>query len=109
MEQRQIKLEPVLVLGSKSTFAIIDQTDDIHRKRGTITVDYSPADIRKLMSEGLDYDAMLSHYEDKIYGLVKYYIAGDWKSVDDNEEVMAIVSKHVGLQLGKLDPEHNQA
>ncbi len=99
---RKIKLEPVLEFGSRCDFAIIDVTESnlqdasaSGKKRGIITIDYAPSDVRQLISEGKDLDGTLQYYHDRIYSLVKYYISGDWECVSGYEDAMAIVKRHI--------------
>ena len=97
---RKIILEPVLEFGNKCDFAIIDVTEcgdssAAGKKRGTITIDYAPADVRQLISGGNDLDGALRYYHDRIYSLVKYYISGDWECVRGYDEAMDIIRRHI--------------
>ena len=98
---RKIILEPTLEFGSRCDFAIIDITENESstggsgKKRGTITIDYSPADVRQLIADGNDLDGALKYYHDRIYSLVKYYISGDWECVQGYEEAMGIIQRHI--------------
>lgn len=92
---RKIKLEPILEFGSKADFAIIDVTEAPFRKRGTITIDYAPSDIRTLREEGLDLKGALAYYENRIYELVKYYISGDWEDAGGLDGAMEIINDHL--------------
>ena len=99
---RRIRLTPVLEFGSRAEFAIIDVTESPEKKRGTITVDYSPADIDRLKETGLDYDGAMDYYKERIYGLVKYYISGDWEDACAGPNgcgmagALEIVGRHIG-------------
>ena len=94
---RQILLKPKLEFGSRCDFAIIDVTESAEGKqRGTITIDYSPADVRRLISEGKDLAGALEYYQAHIYDLVKYYISGDWECIGGFDEAMDIITKHIG-------------
>lgn len=92
---RKIRLEPVLEFGSRADFAIIDVTEEPARKRGTITIDYAPSDIRQLQQRGLDLDGAIEYYKDRIYSLVKYYISGDWECAGGYDEAIEIIMQHV--------------
>lgn len=106
---RQIKLVTLLEFGSRVELAIIDMTEAINgggndskkdfggKKRGTITVDYSPSDLRELRERGLDLSGMLQHYESRIYCLVKYYISGDWEYMDseNKDSVINMLKRHI--------------
>ena len=107
---RKIILEPALEFGSRCQFVIIDVTESSSldaakndfpdtapagKKRGTITIDYAPADVRQLIAEGKDLSGALEYYRDRIYSLVKYYISGDWECVAGYDEAIGIVKKHI--------------
>ena len=96
---RKIRLEPVLEFGSRCELAIIDVTesesDETGKKRGTITIDYSPADVRQLIAEGRNLEGALDYYRDRIYSLVKYYISGDWEDAGGYENALSLVRKHI--------------
>ena len=98
---RKIILEPTLEFGSRCDFAIIDITESESsangsgKKRGTITIDYSPADVRQLIADGNDLDGALKYYHDRVYSLVKYYISGDWECVRGYDEAMDIIKRHI--------------
>ena len=96
---RKIILEKTLEFGSRCDFAIYDVTDCAEsgqgKKRGTITIDYSPADVRNLISEGKDLEAALLYYRDRIYSLVKYYISGDWECVSGLDGALETITKHI--------------
>ncbi len=94
---RQIILKPTLEFGNKCDFAIIDVTESADGKqRGTITIDYAPADVRRLVSEGKDLTGALDDYKTRIYDLVKYYISGDWECVRGFDEALNVIVKHIG-------------
>ncbi|MBR0127495.1 MAG: hypothetical protein IJL99_04455 [Firmicutes bacterium] len=102
---RQIILKPTLEFGSRCDFAIIDVTECAKasaanpsggKQRGTITIDYSPADIRQLLAESKDLTGALDYYRTRIYDLVKYYISGDWECVQGFDEAIDIITKHIG-------------
>ena len=96
---RKIRLEPVLEFGSRCDFAVIDVTDDPSsasgKKRGTITIDYSPADVRQLIAEGKDLAKALEYYNSRIYDLVRYYITSEWECVQGYDEAMSIIRSHI--------------
>lgn len=94
---RKIKLELVVEFGSRADFAIIDITEEPVKKRGTITIDYTPSDVREHINAGLDLAGALDYYRNRIYQLVKYYIAGDWEDAGGLEEAMEIIEKHVRI------------
>ena len=99
---RQIILKPKLEFGSRCDFAIIDVTESPDGKqRGTITIDYSPADVRSLIAQGKDLSGALEYYRTRIYDLVKYYISGDWECVGGFDEAMEIITKHIGSHFGQ--------
>ena len=65
---RKIKLESVLEFGSRCDFAIIDVTEcgpgaSPGKKRGTITIDYAPADAQQLLADGKDLDGSPAFWE----------------------------------------------
>ena len=66
------------------------------RKRCGITLEYAPRDIRDLEGRGMDRQAMLDYYRQRIYDLVRINISQDWACAGGMEEVMAIVEKHLG-------------
>lgn len=92
---RKIRLEKLLEFGSRADFAIIDVTEEPGKKRGTITIDYAPADIEELKKRGLDLKAMIDYYESRIYDLVKYYISGDWEDAGSLEGALEVVRRHL--------------
>lgn len=97
---RKIKLESVLEFGSRCDFAIIDVTEcgpgaSPGKKRGTITIDYAPADAQQLLADGKDLDGSLQYYRERIYALVKFYISGDWECVDGLAGAMEIIERHI--------------
>ena len=91
---RKIKLENTLEFGSRADFAIIDVTEGA-RKRGTITIDYAPSDIRQLQTEGLDLEGAMEYYRNRIYNLVRYYISGDWEDAGGLSDALALIRRHV--------------
>lgn len=95
---RKIKLETALEFGSRADFAIIDVTEEPNKKRGTITIDYAPADINELKERGLDLDGMMDYYRTRIYDLVKYYISGDWKDAGGLDDALALIRRHISSQ-----------
>ncbi len=93
---RKIILRAVLEFGSRADFEIIDVTDKPEgKKRGTITVDYAPSDILQLKAQGMDFDSALEYYRERIYGLVKHYLSGDWECVDGFDKALEIVKSHI--------------
>ena len=98
---RKIKLELSLEFGSRADFNIIDVTEEPVRKRGTITIDYAPDDIRELMDRGLDLDGAMEYYKDRIYGLVKYYISGDWEDAGGYAEALDTIREHLEPRYGQ--------
>lgn len=92
---RKIKLESVLEFGSRADFAIIDITENPAKKRGTITIDYAPSDIRQLQDQGLDFEGAMAYYKDRIYSLVKYYISGDWEDAGGYDDAMKLIERHI--------------
>lgn len=95
---KQIRLVPALELGNKLNVDVMDFPDgsDACRKRCGITLEYAPRDIRDLESRGMDREAMLDYYRQRIYDLVKVNISQDWECCGGMEEVMSIVEKHIG-------------
>lgn len=93
---RKIYLEPALEFGSRCDFTIWDVTEgQPGKKRGTITIDYARADVRRLTSEGKDLEGCLAYYRGRIYDLVKYYISGDWEWEGGYDEAMEIIVRHI--------------
>lgn len=119
---KQIELVPALELGNKLNVDVIDFPDaekisesaeqapgDVQvravqaeavpagrrRRRCGITLEYAPRDVRELQEQGMDPDAMLEFYRQRVYDLVKLNIAQDWECVKGMEEVLAIVEKHL--------------
>ena len=92
---RKIKLEPALEFGSRADFAIIDVTEEPAKKRGTITIDYAPVDVKQLIEQGLDFDGAMDYYRNRIYSLVRHYISGDWEDAGGYDQAMEIIGKHV--------------
>ena len=37
----------------------------------------------------------MEYYKDRIYGLVKYYISGDWEDAGGYADALDIISKHI--------------
>ncbi|MDD6190025.1 MAG: hypothetical protein PUB75_00335 [Firmicutes bacterium] len=99
---RKIKLEKAVEFGSRCELNIIDITEGTDKKRGRITVDYAPADVGPLKEKGLTVDEALKEYEERIYGLVKYYISGDWDWIQGKKETMEMIEKHIAPQMEKL-------
>ena len=95
---KQIRLVPALELGNKLNVDVMDFPDgsDACRKRCGITLEYAPRDIRDLKERGMDREAMLDYYRQRIYELVKVNISQDWECCGGMEEVMSIVEKHIG-------------
>jgi len=95
---KQIRLVPALELGNKLNVDVMDFPDgsDACRKRCGITLEYAPRDIRDLKERGMDREAMLDYYRQRIYDLVKVNISQDWECCGGMEEVMSIVEKHIG-------------
>lgn len=95
---KQIRLVPALELGNKLNVDVMDFPDgsDACRKRCGITLEYAPRDIRDLKERGMDREAMLDYYRQRIYDLVKVNISQDWECSGGMEEVMSIVEKHIG-------------
>ena len=99
---KQIRLVPALELGNKLNVDVMDFPDgpageDVPcRKRCGITLEYAPRDIRDLEGRGMDREAMLDYYRQRIYDLVKVNISQDWECCGGMEEVMSIVEKHIG-------------
>lgn len=94
---RKIKLELALEFGSRADFAIIDVTDEPAKKRGTITIDYAPVDVKQLIEQDLDFDGAMDYYKNRIYALVRHYISGDWEDAGGYDEALDIIGKHVRL------------
>lgn len=69
---------------------------DSCRKRCGITLEYAPRDIRELAERGMDQEAMLDYYRQRIYDLVRINISQDWACAGGMEEVMSIVEEHIG-------------
>ncbi len=69
---------------------------DSCRKRCGITLEYAPRDIRELADRGMDREAMLDYYRQRIYDLVRINISQDWACAGGMEEVMSIVEEHLG-------------
>lgn len=92
---RKIKLEAALEFGSRADFAIIDVTETPIKKRGTITIDYAPVDITELKNRGLNLEGAMDYYRNRIYGLVKHYISGDWEDAGGLDDALTIIRSHV--------------
>ena len=92
---KQIELVPALELGNKLNVDVIDFPDGRRRKRCGITLEYAPRDVRELQSQGMDREAMLAYYRQRVYDLVKVNISQDWECTGGMEEVLAIVEKYI--------------
>ncbi|MGI6766893.1 MAG: hypothetical protein ACOX4R_06720 [Lentihominibacter sp.] len=93
---RKIVLRAALEFGGRADFEIIDVTEKPEgQKRGTITIDYAPSDILQLKEQGMDFDAALEYYRTRIYGLIKYYLSGDWECVEGFDKALEIVESHI--------------
>ena len=92
---RKIRLTLALEFGRRAEFAIIDVTEGADKTRGNITIDYAPADVNQLKEQGLDMNGAMEYYKDRIYGLVKYYISGDWEDAGGYDDALDIISKHI--------------
>ena len=113
---KQIELVPALELGNKLNVDVMDfpdlpeddgtapagkpaaaavTTDTRRRKRCGITLEYAPRDIRQLREEGMDIEAMLVYYRQRVYDLVKLNISQDWECIGGMDEVLRIVERHL--------------
>lgn len=95
---KEIRLVPAMEYEHKLDVDVMDfpeGRDTKARKRCGITLDYGWRDIAALDEKGLDLDAKLSHYEDRIYELVKINIAQDWTCVGGMDEIREILKKHL--------------
>ena len=103
---KQIRLIPALELGNKLNVDVMDfpdlpedgagiTADTRRRKRCGITLEYAPRDIRQLREAGMDMEAMLAYYRQRVYDLVKLNISQDWECAGGMDEVMDIVKKHI--------------
>lgn len=94
---KEIELKPVMEYDHKLELDVIDFVDGDRtrpRKRCGITVDYSWRDIKELEDMGMDPEAMMEHYRNLIYDLVKVNIAQDWECVGGMDETLEIVRRH---------------
>lgn len=101
MSKRKIQLEMVTEFSGRCELRIMDVTESPNRKRGTITVDYAPADLQRLLDEGMDTAKALEYYEQRIYDLVKYYISGDWEWISGRDEIMEMIKRHIEPRMEK--------
>lgn len=96
---KEIALIPDKPFHNNVDIAVMDfpkgMEDGTKRKRCTITVDFAQSDVEDLKAQAMDMDAVLKHYEEYIYQLVKVNIAMDWQCVEGWDEVMDIVREHV--------------
>lgn len=93
---RQIKLIPAKPFPTNCVISIVDVTDG-EKQRGKIKVEYARVDIKQLQDQGKDFEGAMEYFKNRVYTLVKYYIAGDWECVEGYEEVMDIIASHVKL------------
>ena len=110
---KQIELVPALELGNKLNVDVMDfpdlpegadergriTPDARRRKRCGITLEYAPRDVRELAEQGMDRDAMLEYYRQRVYDLVKLNISQDWECAGGMEEVLAIVGRHLDAAM----------
>ena len=95
---KEIELRPSIEYAHKLEVDVMDFPDgdrEKARKRCGITLDYGWRDIEALKDRGMDEAAMLEHYRDRIYELVKVNIAQDWECVAGMDEVLETVKKHL--------------
>lgn len=81
--------------GTQGTAGAFRDLLDNCRKRCGITLEYAPRDVRELAERGMDREAMLAYYRQRIYDLVKMNISQDWACAGGMDEVMEIVGKHI--------------
>ena len=96
---KEIELIPSMEYEHKLEVDVMDfpqGTDAKARKRCGITVDYGWRDIEALDEAGLNLDARISHYEKKIYELVKLNIAQDWACIGGMDEIRESLRRRLG-------------
>lgn len=74
---------------------VYDVTEGKEKKRCRIQMEYAASDIRALIEKGMDRAAVLEHYREWIYDVVRYYILDDWECTDGMEESLAIVDNYI--------------
>lgn len=102
---RKIKLVPEAPFQIRCDVNVFDVTDGRDKKRCKIHVEYSAYDVNSLKEKGMDRDAVMEHYREWIYDLVKYYILDDWECTEGMDDVMNIVDKYIGKYFEEADKE----
>ena len=91
-----MKLTPALELGGKCEIDVFDVTAGAPKKRCRITIDYTPADLEQIRSEGrTDTKAAMEYYDQRIYELVRLNISDDWEWAEGRDEVEAVIRRHI--------------
>lgn len=92
---RKIKLVPDVPFSTNCDISIYDVTEGNEKKRCKIKVEYSEYDVEQMKDKGASKEEVLENYKTMIYGIVKYYIAGDWECVNGYDSVLKIIDDKI--------------
>lgn len=88
---RKIKLVPDEPFYNNVDVAVYDMTEGKAKKRAVVQLEYARVDVEPFLGQGLTLDEAVEKYRERLYEIIKFYLAGDFEITEGLEQVMTIV------------------